>query len=598
MGIKWITQTAVGAGFTLGPEQNVFTGADRAAAEAARDAYAVDPANAAWLPEYNADTSLNIRLEYANMGNNIAQYQVRNSAGDAWLDNESFDALRGPAGAGADFTGLTPGVVPVVNSAVDGFDPSSISETVTEVEVDKTIRTRSADALNIRPHMLEASGQTLSSRNTATNDALLLIGTLINEAGDTITKAFHYDGSARADFIAQPDGTQTLTATQVGGTGPFRLQFELVIPVNRLNFSGTFQVITAVTGGNLIVRRESHTGPEVYNYVTDIDENGFDKATGSQTLDFEVIQDFRAGVTSYVTIESDTVFALAGNASGIPQLTLNTIQFDIDPYVTESEAAGSFAAQTAKASLEATDLFLIEEADGTKRTITQAQLPPGGSGVTSAHDLTVDIPDRVDLNTDLNVATQVAYAVTNFSNVTAARILVTPGDDQTLTTPTRDGSQTEQVTFTGISTAVAGDITFQVELDLTGGGTVTSNVVTVQVADLQPHEQVHFGFIDIGEAVTDIDFTTDDISTAETTAGDYTVSAIPTDGSLKILYFAVPSSFPQITSIFQGSFDLGTQFAAAVERTIASETYEITLMLDGSAVNSNYNDTVLTVGAS
>ena len=34
-----------GAGFTLGAAQNIFTGADRAAAEAERDAYAADPAN-------------------------------------------------------------------------------------------------------------------------------------------------------------------------------------------------------------------------------------------------------------------------------------------------------------------------------------------------------------------------------------------------------------------------------------------------------------------------------------------------------------------------------------------------------------------------
>lgn len=86
-----------GGGFTLGPEQNVFTGANLAAAESARDTYfAANPSN---LSQYNNDTSLNIRLEYADG----AQYQVRNDAGDAWLPNESFNALRGEPGEdGAD----------------------------------------------------------------------------------------------------------------------------------------------------------------------------------------------------------------------------------------------------------------------------------------------------------------------------------------------------------------------------------------------------------------------------------------------------------------------------------------------------------------
>lgn len=87
-------------GFTLGPAQNVFTGADRAAAESARDIYAT--ANPSWLTTYNGDTSLNIRLEYTASGENVALYQVRNTAGDAWLDNSSAIGVRGSSGpAGA-----------------------------------------------------------------------------------------------------------------------------------------------------------------------------------------------------------------------------------------------------------------------------------------------------------------------------------------------------------------------------------------------------------------------------------------------------------------------------------------------------------------
>ncbi len=86
-----------GVGFTLGPEQNVFTGADLAAAELARDNYfTANPSN---LAQYNADTALNIRLEYTDGTTNVVTYQVRNSAGDDWIDNQSFQAVQGPAGA-------------------------------------------------------------------------------------------------------------------------------------------------------------------------------------------------------------------------------------------------------------------------------------------------------------------------------------------------------------------------------------------------------------------------------------------------------------------------------------------------------------------
>lgn len=85
-----------GGGFTLGPAQNVFTGATRTAAETARDTYfTANPTN---LASYNADTTLNIRLEYTSGSNTIALFQVRNGAGDTWLDNSSAIGVAGQAG--------------------------------------------------------------------------------------------------------------------------------------------------------------------------------------------------------------------------------------------------------------------------------------------------------------------------------------------------------------------------------------------------------------------------------------------------------------------------------------------------------------------
>ena len=77
----------------LGPAQNTFgdaTTADRAAAEALRDAYA--NAQAAWLALYNGNRSFWIRLVWAAG----TVEQRRNAAGDAWED--VTNVIRGPAG--------------------------------------------------------------------------------------------------------------------------------------------------------------------------------------------------------------------------------------------------------------------------------------------------------------------------------------------------------------------------------------------------------------------------------------------------------------------------------------------------------------------
>lgn len=85
-------------GFTLGPAQNVFTGADRTTAESARNTYATN--NPSWLSQYNDDTNLNIRLEYTNeSGDAVALYQVRNTSSTSWLDNSSATGIRGQTGA-------------------------------------------------------------------------------------------------------------------------------------------------------------------------------------------------------------------------------------------------------------------------------------------------------------------------------------------------------------------------------------------------------------------------------------------------------------------------------------------------------------------
>ena len=127
---------AGGGGFTLGPEQNVFTGANRAAAETARDTYfTANPDN---LAAYNADTNLNIRLEYDDSGNAVAQFQVRNGAGNTWLDNDSSIGVRGEDGT-VNVPGLTEGQFVMGGSSAGSLTPSSMSEEDDRIKATKQI---------------------------------------------------------------------------------------------------------------------------------------------------------------------------------------------------------------------------------------------------------------------------------------------------------------------------------------------------------------------------------------------------------------------------------------------------------------------------
>lgn len=130
-----------GGGFTLGPPQNVFIGADRAAAESARDTYFA--ANTSNLTSYNDDTSLNIRLEYSASGNAVALFQVRNGEGDAWLDNNSAIGARGeegpegPAGPAGGVTSVNTQTGDVVLDTDDISDSGATNKYTTQEEIDK-----------------------------------------------------------------------------------------------------------------------------------------------------------------------------------------------------------------------------------------------------------------------------------------------------------------------------------------------------------------------------------------------------------------------------------------------------------------------------
>lgn len=100
-----------GGGFAVGPANNIFgatsgaadaipltvtPAANRAAAEAVRDAYAT--ANPSWLSEYDGGTSIGIFLFWSSGGDNLMVGQTR--IGGQWFDQVSITGVQGVPGSG------------------------------------------------------------------------------------------------------------------------------------------------------------------------------------------------------------------------------------------------------------------------------------------------------------------------------------------------------------------------------------------------------------------------------------------------------------------------------------------------------------------
>lgn len=249
------------------------------------------------------------------------------------------------------------------------------------------------------------------------------------------------------------------------------------------------------------------------------------------------------------------------------------------------------------------DILLIEDSGDaySKKRILLSSLSNVLAPVPSLHNFTIDIPSRVDLNTDLNTARTINFDVSNFSQLTALTLIVTTGDDKTITTPTSDGLQSESVTLSGISTASAGSVTFQLS-GTTATGTVTSNIVTVTIANLSSTEQAYYGSLSSIDGFSTVDIATltaVDVSNSGTTYNvaesvannNYFGILSPDDRDPVSIFntisnrFAYNPSDPSVTS----SFTLATAV-----RTIDSRTYNLLTTQNLSGFTGTFNYRIVT----
>lgn len=357
---------------------------------------------------------------------------------------------------------------------------------------------------------------------------------------------------------------------------------------------------------NFVIRLNSHTDPNpLVDYERDHPQSEtFTLGAGQTTITLPSPGFFPADTDLFVTIQSafgdnlrllgQTIDVDPGPGTNNQQVPFFTTARRVSvstPLAYESETRTLEQFQDAVAAMftggthngitvtyDDTDGFIDLNVTGTTPPLT----PEG-----SVSALSIDIAATVNVGTDLNTARTVQFTTTNTSDIATLELVVTPGDNQTITVPASDGAHSQAVTLSGISTASAGTITFQIRGTRTGGQAIMSNVQTVTIRAVGADEQAYYGVRPTNDFVT--------VNVASLTAVDvqppgsqYTISGSwPATQFVGILE---PTDRP-ITSIVETAFNqetLSTWTRTSNARTISGQTYDLLVQQNNSGTTGTF----------
>lgn len=327
-----------GGGFTLGPEQNTFTGADRAAAKSARDTYfTANPSN---LAEYDADSSLNILLTYTDSGDSVALYQIRQ--GGEWRDNSSATGVAGPPGMGTIDPNIPDGTYlmkdTVSGQAVAVSAPAVSAGGVTRLE--ETLEAESRSVLFGEAITASEATYDIAVTNNVLGGNSVLSRAIVNRDAADGRISINQAQAAEFPFNSQPDDSTQLTDNPFIDTIPI----QLTARTNRL----TFRTFAPMTNVRIKVSQQGSTAaikyfPSKTAWLNG--EGGYNLRQGDNFIDF-VINDqaddpangeFYAGFSTFqqtagqnlvTEVQADNV-AFLGAPDGRPWLTA-TVQLTND----------------------------------------------------------------------------------------------------------------------------------------------------------------------------------------------------------------------------------------------------------------------------
>lgn len=534
----------------LGPANNIFgatsgdtnlnsitIAANLTASEATRDAY--ETANPSWIDDYT-DTENLIILYYLDAGDGYAQYQRR--VGSNWR-NQGFPvvAVKGDPGTATDFSSITTKGDVVAIGGGPSFSP--VSTGIISDEDSKAVTfpapTKWANAIaansgiedvcfsntqrNYQQHFpfrrAELSSSDYVQNKPWSGDTQTLI---VRQAVDTET-------------LVNPTFDLTVDAGEVDGVRNDGIR----IAAFQVNFA------SPATGARLIIKRNTQI---VYEFTAG------DFSSGLQMINL-MSDPGIAGEPGFIDVLDGDTYSLSvenasllGNTSNIPYYALtfrawnysdmahvdDILQSDWNeadtsskahilnkPTIPNDESIEDIVGNMVTGNNESGISVTYDDTNGKLDFVVS-------SAVFNAPRITnfsIDIPSRVDLDTNLNVQKTLTFDLMHPANIQGDLTLeVTTGDNKTITTPFTEGENTKSVTLSGIVTSVETTVVLRLIGTDTMSGSISSNSVTIDVRELNQHEYIYYG------QKTDNVFGTVDVSTLsriEAQSGTLTISIGP-----------------------------------------------------------------------
>lgn len=326
-------------------------------------------------------------------------------------------------------------------------------------------------------------------------------------------------------IILQPSSAETFTGTSI----QFAVSITDTVVQDGTAVRYYYDSAINTSDVNLTIRRNSHTDSNpVFDFKRANDDVGFDVVSGQNFVELPALLFIETNTTYYVTIESTNNLSLRGATVGgetIPYFGVLGRTYDeitIENTQLTEEQVYDLVSQFI---VQGTNMTIVED-DNTNTITLSANGSSGTYAAPSVHNFSIDIPSRVDLNTDLNVDHVFTFSVTNRQNIQTFEAVITNGNDVTLTNPTSDGEQSQTHSLSGIDSSTSKDVTITLRITDTQGNTHDSNTVTIRIQDLEDHEQTHFGFVQSTQDQTDIVFATNDIEARDQADGTWTVSTL------------------------------------------------------------------------
>ncbi len=394
-----------------------------------------------------------------------------------------------------------------------------------------------------------------------------------------------YLTEAENDFTLQAIDTETIT------TNPLSMNYTVTLDAQ----TNAFKFRTAATMTNVRVTVSYATGNQgVIKYLPSkaavLDgSGGYNFTLGDNTISFPD-SPFRQLTGDQVTVlvEADNVSFL-GNTTGFPYLVGSVQRGEFRDLAFSSAVPTTESIQDIVAAMFTGGThngisFAYDDTDGFIDATVTGGVPQPGASITG---FSINLPATVDIGTDINQSRTISFTTAQTSQIASMNLIITDGNDLSLTVPSADGAQTATVLLSGIDTSSAGTVTFQIRATTTGGQTIMSNSQIVTVRAVAADEQAYYGVRptnDFATVATSL-LTSVDVQPAGST---YTISGSwPATEFIGILE---PTDRP-ITSIVETAFNqetLSTWTRTASARTINGQAYDLLTQQNNSGQTGTF----------